>query len=161
MKAAIRAGTSPTIYSLPSMKNLQHIISTVSGPPPPGRGPGAVGSHPCQPAGARPAVMPALTLVKSLPGKALCRLVKERFRYIFPNRLAVGPVFDPVNISGIYRGNAWQVPAGSGVRVSYRRSTPGTASMARCPAWMPAGRWSVSPAALSCKAQPEVSYLQY
>jgi hypothetical protein len=33
--------------------------------------------------------------------------------------------------------------------------------MGRCPAWMPAWHWSVFPAALSCKAQPVVSFLLY
>lgn len=161
MKAAIRAGTNPAIYSLPSMKNLLLFISSAPGSPPPGSRPGTVGSHHCQPSGTRPAVMPVLTLVKSRPGRAACQLVKDRFSFMIPNRLAVETVFDPVNISGIYQGNVLPVPAGSGAPVSYRRSAPSTALMGKCPAWRPAWHWSASPAALSCKAQPEVSFLLY
>jgi len=161
MKAAIREDTNPTIYSLPSMKNLLLFISTVPGTPPPGCRPGTAGSHLYKLAGMLSPVKWAFTLVKSQPAKVACRLVKECFSFMFSNRLAVEPAYGPVNISGIYRGNAWPTPAGSGDRVFYLRSAPGTASMEICPAWMPAGHWSVSPAALSCKAQPVTSHLLY
>ena len=161
MKAAIREDTNPTIYSLPSMKNLLMFISAVPGPPPPGRRPGAVGSHIYKLAAMLSPVKWVFTLVKSHPAKALCRLVEECFSFMFSNRPAVEPGYGPVNISGIYRGNGWPAPAGSVARVSCLRSAPGTASMEICPAWMPAGHWSVSPAALSCKARPVTSHLLY
>ena len=161
MKAPIREDTSPTIYSLPSMKNLLLFISTVPGSPPPGRRPGTVGSHLYKLAGFLPRVTRAFTLVKTHPGKAAWCLVKDCFRFIFPNRLAAGPVFDPVNISSKYRDNAWLIPEGNAGLAFYRQSAPGTASKGKCPAWMPAWRWSVFPAALSCKAQPVVSCLLY
>ena len=161
MKAPIREDTSPTIYSLPSMKNLLLFISTVPGSPPPGRRPGTVGSHLYKLAWLRPLVIQAFTLVKTHPGKAVQRLVKDCFKVMFPNRLAAGPVFGHVNISGKYQGNGWPVPAGSAGLVSYRRSTPGTASKGKYTAWTPTWRWSVFPVALSCKAQPVISYLLY
>jgi len=117
MKAAIREDTNPTIYSLPSMKNLLLFISTVPGTPPPGCRPGTAGSHLYKLAGMLSPVKWAFTLVKSQPAKVACRLVKECFSFMFSNRLAVEPAYGPVNISGIYRGNAWPTPAGSGARV--------------------------------------------
>jgi len=161
MKAPIREDTSPTIYSLPSMKNLLLFISAVSGLPLPGCRPGTVGSHLYKLAWLRPRVIRTFTLVKIHSGKTVQRLVKDCFKVMLPNRLAVGPVFDPVNISGKYPGNEWPVPAGNAGLASYRLSIPGTASMAKCSASMPAWRWSVFPVALSCKAQPVISYLLY
>lgn len=157
----MNADTSPMVQPSLSMKNLQHIISTAYGSPWPDRRPGTVGSLPYQLRGIRPLVITLFTLVKTRSGKEICRIVTGGHKFIFSNRLAVGLVFDPVNISGIYQGNAWPTPAGSDARVSYLRSAPGTASMVKCPAWMPAWHWSASPAALSCKAQPEVSFLLY
>lgn len=161
MKAPIRDDTSPTIYSLPSMKNLLLFISAVPGLPLPGRRPGTVGSHLYKLAGLCPLVIWAFTLVKTHPGKAVQRLVKGCFKAMFPNRLAVGPVFGRVNISGKYRDSAWPVPGGSAGPVSCHLSIPGTASTEKYSAWTPAWRWSVFPVALSCKAQPVVSYLLY
>jgi len=157
----MNADTSPMVQPSLSMKNLQHIISTVSGPPPPGRGPGAVGSRPCQPGGICPPVIASFTLVKAHPGKEICHLVTRRYKFMFPNRPVVWPVFDPVNISGKYRGNALPIPAGNDARAFCLQSAPDTASTEICPAWRPTWHWSASPAALSCKAQLEVSFLLY
>jgi len=161
MKAPIREDTNPTIYSLPSMKNLLLFISAATGSPPPGRRPGTVGSHLYKLAGLRPLVIRAFTLVNTHPGKEVQRIVKDCFKVMFPNRLAVGPVFGRVNISSKYRDSAWPTPGGSAGPVSYHLSIPGTASTGKYSAWTPAWRGSVFPVALSCKAQPVISYLLY
>jgi len=161
MKAPIREDTRPTIYSLPSMKNLQLIISTASGLLLPGCSPGTVGSHLYKLARLRLRVIRAFTLVKTHAGKAVQCLFKDCFKFMFPNPLGVGLVLDPVNISGKYPGNEWPVPAGNAGPAFYRRSALSTASKGKYPAWMPVWHWLFFPAALSCKVQPVVSYLLY
>jgi hypothetical protein len=143
------------------MKNLRLIISTASGPPPPGRRPGTVGSLLYRVAGLIPLVTNPFTLVKSNPGKIICSMFKESLKFIFTTRLAAWPVSGHANTSGKYPGNEWPVPAGNAVPAFYRRLIPGTASMGRYPALTPTWHWSVFPAALSCKAQPVISCLLY
>jgi len=158
---AMNVDTNPMVQPSLSMKNLQQIISTVTGSPWPGRRPGAAGSHSCQIAGDCLPVIFSFTLVKTHPGNAICRLDTGENKFISSNRPAVWPVSDRVNTSGRYRDNALPAPEGNACPASYPRSVPGRASMERRPALRPTWRWSASPAALSCKARPEVSSLLY
>ena len=153
--------TSPTIYSLPSMKNLLLFIFTVPGLLLPKCKPGTAGSHFYLICRLPSRLLHSFTLVKMPRCKIVCDIINAFLRYIFATRLAAWPVFDPVNISGKYRDSAWQVPAGSACPVSYRLSAPGTASTAKYLAWTQVWRWSAFPVALSCKAQPVISYLLY
>jgi len=158
---AMNADTNPMVQPSLSMRNLQQIISTVTGSPWPGRRPGAAGSHPCQTAGTCLPVISSFTLVKTHPGKTIRRVVSGKYKFMFSNRPAVWPEFDRVNTSGRYRGNASPAPEENAFPASCLRSVPDRASMEISPAWRPAWHWSAFPAALSCKARPEVSFLLY
>jgi hypothetical protein len=158
---ARNADTSPMVQPSVSMKYLQLIISTVPGVPPTWCKPGTVGYHFYMICRLSSRLLHSFTLVKMPLGKTVCDTVNAFLWFIITTRPGVWPVFDPVNISGKYRDNGWPVPAGSAGLVSCRLSKPGTASRAKYTAWTPAWRWSVFPVALSCKAQPVVSYLLY
>lgn len=159
---ARNADTNPMVQPSFSMKNLQIIISTVPGKPLPWCSSGTVGLHlygfyrllSCL--GLYP-----FTIVKTRRGKIPCDTITAFIRFIVSTRFAAWPVFGRVNISGKYRDSAWPTPGGSAGQASCHLSIPGTASTEKYSAWTPAWRWSVFPVALSCKAQPVVSYLLY
>jgi len=159
MAAAIREDTSPTVYSLPSMKNLLLFISAAPGLPSLKRMPGTVGSHRYEFAQRFNNNHLSFTPVKKEPCKTICNLFKMCFKYALPNFPALWPGFDPVNTSSKYRDNAWPIPAGNAGPASCHRSGPGIASMEKYPALMPDGHSSIFPAALSCKALSAISYL--
>jgi len=153
--------TNPMVQASLSMKNLRIIISTVPGLPSPKCKPGAVGSHLYIICRLPSRLLHPLTLVKMHRGKIVCDIINAFLRFIFSTRLAAWPVFDPVNISGKYRDNAWPTPAENACRAFCRLSIPGIASREIYPALKPVWHWSVFPAALSCKALPVTSYLLY
>ena len=158
---ARNADTSPMVQPSLSIKNLQIIISTVPVLLLPRCKHGAVGYHFYITCRLPSRLLHPFTLVKMHRGKIVCDLINVFLSFIFSTRLAAWPVFDPVNTSGKYPGNDWPAPAGNAGPAFYRRSAPGTASKGKYPAWMPIGHWLFFPAALSCKAQPVVSYLLY
>ena len=158
---ARNADTNPMVQPSFSMKNLRIIISTVPGKPLPGRSLGTVGLHLYRFCRLHSRVLYPFTIVKTPRGKIIRAIINAFLRFIASTRFAVGPASGRVNTSGKYRDSAWPVPGGSAGPVSYRLSIPGTASRERYLAWTPAWRWSVFPVALSCKAQPVVSYLLY
>jgi len=158
---ARNADTNPMVQPSLSMINLQLIISTVPGKPPPRCRPGTVGSHLYMFCRLRSRLLNSFTPVKTYRGKIICDIRSAFLRFIISTRFAAWPLFDPVNISGKCRDSAWPAPEGSAGPVSYRLSIPGTASTAKYSAWMPAWHWSVFPVALSCKAQPVISCLLY
>jgi len=158
---ARNADTNPMVQPSFSMKNLRIIISTAPGKFPPRYRPETVGLHLYIACLLSSRLLHSFTVVKTQLGKITCDLIIAFLRFIFTTRPAAWPVFGHVNISGKYPGNAWPTPEGNAALAFYRRSIPGIASRGKSPAWKPVGRWLFFPAALSCKAQPVVSYLLY
>lgn len=158
---AMNVDTNPMVQPSLSMKNLQTIISTVPGLLPPRCKPGTVGLHFYIISRLCSRLQHSFTLVNMQRGKIICNAINAFIKFIFTTRLVDGPGFDPVNISGKYRDNAWLIPEGNDGPVFCRQSAPGTASKGKCLACLLTWRWSVFPAALSCKAQPVTSCLLY
>ncbi len=156
-----KAATNGMIISSPSMRTLLSIISAAPGPAVFNRRSGTAGL---------PAFYAGMMSTVSIENNTIinyCAYILLKFmvnvwpRRFTNTRFTIWLEFDPVNISGKYPGNWWRGPAETFAPAFYRRSIPGTASMAICPAWLPAWHWSTFRAALCCKAQPLISYLLY
>ncbi len=158
---ARNADTNPMVQPSLSMINLQIIISTVPGLPPPRCTPGAVGSHLYKLRNAFLNCICSFTVVKKEQCATMYNPINTCYKYVLPKFPVVWPAFGPVNISGIYRDNAWPTPVENACRAFCRLSIPSITSREIYPALKPAWHWSVFPVALSCKALPVTSYLLY
>jgi hypothetical protein len=154
-----KAATKGMVISSPSMKNLLSIISTVPGLPSRKQKPGAVGLRRCYRLIVSTICIRPFTIVKATLAKVTERFVNAYLRSRDLSCFLVWPVFDPVNISGKYRGSAGPVPAGSASLDSCHRSIPSKASKEICQALKPTWHWSVFPVALCCKVRPLTSCL--
>lgn len=155
---AMKVDTNPMVHPSLSMKNLHIIISTVPGLFPPRHKPGAVGLLGVYPPMNSMFEAITFTLVNSVAVKKIGYPFMVPYRYIALILSMIGREPGPANTSGKDRGSALPSPAGTAAQVFYRRSIPDTASMEKCRALRPAGRWSAFPAALLCKAQTAISY---
>jgi len=154
-----KAATRGMVISLPSMKNLLTIISTVSGLPSRKLEPGAVGLRRCYLLIVSTILFGSFTIVKATLAKVTECFVNACLRSIDFSCFWVWPVFGPVNTSGKYPGSAGPIPAGSAALGFYHRSIPGTASKGICQALKPTWHWSIFPVALCCKVRPLTSCL--
>jgi len=120
--AAIREDTSPTVYSLPSMKNLLLFISAAPGPHLPRQMSGAVGLYNFYLTRIANCNRKIFSFVNCCLSANLETKIKSGFNTIFSTLPAFSRAYDFVNISGTYRGNEQPIPGGTYAPVSYCRS---------------------------------------